>query len=139
MNLDKFSKIAMLMTSPEREERLTAVKMANSFLEKNGMTWADLILTKEEGSSYKRRSRSAKPRAQADRLLNNAHIISETEKAYLIEVSLQNGEEIEVWFPKSQMEQRDNCVFISSWIETMKNKELREQGHDSELSVANEY
>lgn len=140
MNREKLAKIAMLMTSPEKEEAHTALKIANKLLKENDLTWIDVISSKSgssksSSSGYKRKTQSWRSKGKADRLLVNAEIAMKTEKACFVEATLKNGEEVEVWFPKSQMELRSDCVYISSWIEIMKNKELKEQGHDSELNV----
>lgn len=136
MNRDKFKKIAMLMNNPEKEEAHTALKIANKLLKENNMTWADVLSggSSSSGSRYKRETRQAKPN-DANCLLDNAEIITETDKAFLVEVTLKNNEEVEVWFPKSQTDQKRGGVYITSWIRMMKNRELKELGYDSELSI----
>jgi len=139
MNRDKFSKIAMMFTSPEKNEVLNAVKIANKHLEDNDMTWSDFILglpTTAKKNNKKEKQKSKSWQADCDVLLVGASVEGETEKALRINCYLVNGDGIGLWFPKSHVIADGKIIKISSWIMDRKNEEIKEEMDiDSELEV----
>lgn len=135
MNRGKLSKIAMLMASPNQHERVVAMNMANKFLEKNGLTWADLIMDEPGTANPKIKRKQQAPTKQYDHILEDAILVHETRKAALVDAKLENGSQIEIWIPKSQMDMKGEDIYISSWILLCKNDEIRDKGIDSELKI----
>jgi len=144
MNRDKFSKIAMMFTSPEKNEVLNAVKIANKHLEDNDMTWSDFISglpTVSKKNKKKEKPESKSCQADCDVLLVDASVGGETEKAFRINCYLNNGDGISLWFPKGQTRVAEgllgeDIVNVSSWIMDRKNEEIQgEMDIDYELEV----
>lgn len=48
----------------------------------------------------------------------------ETEKALLIQVTTGRGTIAEVWFPRSQIEIRENIAWVASWLLAKKSAEI---------------